>query len=140
MTYLRAVWPPLILWMASFLTLLILPLGWWSLPIAVTSVIFYIDLCGRTEDYENLRETAWMDGGHCKNRKFADRYGRTFCGRTVFSAVYPRVMGPLGWIDTKAYYRYYKGYRWYHILPDGTFSKDSPFLKWNFWRNLSRGH
>lgn len=52
---------------------------------------------------------------------------RSFCSRQVGIAL----CGDFA----RKFYRS-QGYRWYHILPDETFTKRSPFFRLEFWRQV----
>jgi hypothetical protein len=89
----------------------------------VASILLF-DVNGRVRDLKYLLRIS------PKVRKFLyGRYANTACGRQVMIAVEPR-----------AYFAYYDaGYRWYHILPDYALTRNSPFLKRTFWRQLFSG-
>lgn len=142
--FFRATWPPLFLmsgsvaWAAFFF---VSEVYFMTALLGVIALIFLADFAGRSEDfmsrfYENIY------GDNPVSEKVAKLYGRTWCGRTVILATFnhvslqdfPHVM------TVKKFYRNRLGYRWYHILPDGTFSRNSPFFRLKFWRNLWRGH
>lgn len=50
---------------------------------------------------------------------------KSFCSRQVAIALY-------GKVAQKFYSE--MGYRWYHVLPDATFSLKTPFLRFSFWK------
>lgn len=90
-----------------------------------------LDTHGRYNDYWYLMgEYFDPKSGECNiPRRTADYYGKSFCGRWLVKTC-------------DSYYRetsYYhsKGYRWWHVLPDGF---PRVLLNRNFWRNLLKGH
>lgn len=96
----------------------------------IGSVIFLADARGRYRDWLYL-SIYWKENPSRKQRELKFKYyGRTACGRQVVIAVYPY----LG----KQYYKE-RGYRWYHLLPDNSFSRSSPFFQKQFWINLIKG-
>lgn len=89
----------------------------------IGATIFAIDLVGRTKDYIMLNDK--KKNGRCR-KIYWDLFSKTRCSREVMCAVDP---------NSKDYYNKL-GYKWYHFLPDDTFSKSSPLLTWKFWKNL----
>lgn len=112
--------------LASFWTVFFAALGHF-VPGAfcfVAVIVFWFDAMGRQRDLKYLLRISPK-----VRRHLYGRYAGTACGRQVMIAVEPR-----------AYWAYHDaGYRWYHILPDQAFSRNSPFLKRNFWRQLFSG-
>lgn len=121
----RGTYPPLLLLIVTTALMVVLPFGYVLLPLFV---LLLFDYRGRRNDFKYLTEM--RSEGLQLNRKMMDRYGRTWCGRTVFVTVFP---------SSQLYY-YSRGYRWFHVLPDGVLTRNSPFLKKNFWINLVKGH
>lgn len=126
----KAVYPPLLCFCISLVLVLVshftITNTFLSVGFLFLALIFIVDLKGRVNDYVHLID---KPAEYFTNRVL-DRYGRSWCGRTVVTGTHP---------PAKVYF-HAKGYRWYHILPDKTFSLASPFLRPSFWCNLFCGH
>jgi hypothetical protein len=96
-----------------------------SAPFVVLFVVFLFDTKGRYHDYLWLKRLEYR-----KRVVLFGLFMRTACGREVMKAVEP---------DASFAYRDH-GYRWYHILPDGAFTRNSPLLTSIFWRGLFSGY
>lgn len=86
--------------------------------------IFYIgvalmilDVRARYKDYLRLKDTKF-------DTKIAEKFGRSWCGRGVCEYI---------WVEEAENYFYSKGYRWYHIFPDGF---PGVFLRLDFWKSV----
>lgn len=62
--------------------------------------------------------------------KTIQRFKHSACQRYAAIAA----IGPLAMSQFRRH-----GYRWWHLLPDGTFSRKSPYLKLSFYRQLFTG-
>lgn len=91
----------------------------------VAFVVFCFDTRGRYQDYKWLRSLEYR-----RRVVLFGLFMRTACGREVMKAVEP---------DSRYAYHDH-GYRWYHLLPDGTFTKKSPLLTETFWRGFFSGY
>lgn len=80
-----------------------------------------LDTYGRWRDYRYLARFNYL------TERLALFYGHSFCGRWVVICVEPR------W--RRMYRR--KGYRWWHILPNGF---PGILINRRFWRATLRGH
>lgn len=116
----RAIWLP-----GLFLGLsVVAALFHWVFWLAV--IVFLADVYGRLQDYNDLRSLSSQ-----KRRMYLHLYAKTACGRQVMIAVEGKF--------ARGYFRML-GYRPYHLLPDKTFSKHSPFIRLAFWMGLATGH
>jgi len=128
-TLLKAVYPPFVCFLSSLLILFVFhfyenkPASFLFLGIAL---IFLLDVKGRVNDYVFLKDKS--DDFFCD--RVLDKYAKSWCGRTVVLGVYP---------EARSFF-YSRGYRWFHLLPDRVLSTASPFLRFNFWKNLFSGH
>ena len=142
----RATWLPTLftfcMWVATLIT-------WgtmWSLVFIVATLLGMADVRARVRDYVTakaqlgccrIRGPIWTPSyyyvvDHKKVRAFLYRYRTSRCQRNAAScAAYDVGLGNLG-----REYFYELGYRWYHVLPDGTFSKKCPYFRITFYRNL----
>lgn len=119
---LLAIHPPLLIGLASVAA----ALASGFMPLLAVSAVLAADVVGRARDYAYLRR---QPAGYF-TPKIVERFGRSWCGRSVMAAVNPETRG----VYAAA------GYRWFHLLPDGALTADSPFLRARFWRNLAVGH
>lgn len=138
-----AVWPPLLLMVLSAsIGLLASWLGFYWLGIlAILGVAILIgDLFGRSQDYLNAKRRLAQAQNHEAVTEVARRFRRAWCARVACQAAWKRVHNTHGlsehWVGN-VYQAI--GYRWWHITPDGTFTKHSPFLKLAFWVHLFTG-
>jgi len=129
---LRAVWPPLSL-IALDIALLgaVFWLGWWPLavPLLAGLAILVFDTAGRARDHASA--VAFLSQGG-DPRLIAKSCQFSWCGRVACQAAADSVGARAG----GAVRRFYavRGYRWFHIFPDETFTLRSPFLSGRFWR------
>lgn len=127
-----AMWPPLLL-LAGDLSVLALFswMQWWwlaALP-AAGAVILALDAMGRVVDFRHA--SRHLDRGRDAER-VAKTYQFSWCGRVACQAA-GNAVSPLAGKAVADYYRAC-GYRWFHIFPDNTFTRNSPFLTVRFWR------
>lgn len=121
--YLQAVWPPLALFFLGMGCFLLSS----GVVLAVLSLLFatvmIFDVIGRGRCYHKLVHS---EINQIRYVGVWRRYKGSFCSRNVVTTVFP---------SAKGYYRN-AGYRWYHIFPDGTFTKKSTLFKLSFWKEL----
>lgn len=98
--------------------------------------IMILDISARMRDFgkvvDNLSREPTLLPRHIS------RYKRSWCQRTVLHWAAYSALGE----DGRQYVRNQfalMGYRWFHIFPDKTFTRESPFINPNFWRNLFGG-
>ncbi len=133
-----ALWAPASI---IILGLVLLALGcpWLGAPLVLLGAL---DVHGRYRDYRWLwdasawstweasqRETlagSWIEEAVVSTSNFV-YFGRSFCGRQVVCAVDPTCRDD--YLD--------RGYRWYHLLPDGF---PRVLKKKQFWINMVKGH
>ena len=130
--HLRAILPPLTLIGVA----LTLAAGCWLLewPIfaglfLLGAVILIFDTRGRRKDFHNARN--YLARGHDPSQ-VARTYQYSWCSRAACRAA--ASLSGAGADQAIADYYRDNGYRWFHIFPDNTFSRHSPFLKLRFWR------
>lgn len=121
--FIKALWPPIILTLLSASLVSIAP-GYWKVIPVILTVIMVIDIYGRGKCYLRLYSKPHV----AYNTKIWDYYGTSFCGRNVIKSVCI--------YDVKEYY-YKKGYRWYHLFPDGTFTKRMTLFRLSFWKSIA---
>jgi hypothetical protein len=102
-------------------------IGWVGVPIFLLGIV---DSWGRYNDYRYLKSCGWLPG------RLADYYGRSFCGRWMVKAIALPMTSSGFRYKWKTYYCL-RGYRWWHLFPDGF---PSVLTKPTFWRNLVKGH
>lgn len=127
MNKLGAIWyPSLLTSIAVTLAALALP-HWIAGVFAIVAVLLAMDTRARLPDYRRLviSINRW---GFIPT--VYEPYLRTKCSREVLraaaretrrSASYPVILRK-------------HGYRWWHLAPDGAFTRNSPFLNPKFWR------
>lgn len=91
-----------------------------------------LDLRARVQEYANLRAFLRTHPTIAQANRRIDARKRSWCQRHAAAAAFHHQ----GWGDyAKTRYRSL-GYRAWHLFPDGTFSRDCPFLTMRFWRTL----
>jgi hypothetical protein len=131
-----AVWPPMALFMTA-LSVASLPVPLLLRVAAVAGVlILVLDISARRRDYRQIVARLALDPSLLDRHII--RYKPSWCQRTVLYWAAEESLGR----DSRLYVgRQFTlmGYRWFHIFPDRTFTRESPFLKIKFWRNLVGG-
>lgn len=140
---LDAIWPPLVLIaIAAVIGLVSAAFGIKSLAILAVAGIAILtgDCFGRSKDYLNARRRFVEARDHDERIEVIRRFRRAWCARVACSAAWKREYAglelPENFVD-QAYFA--MDYRWWHFFPDGTFTKNSPFLKIAFWIHLFTG-
>lgn len=128
---LSAIWPPIALLLADLLVMPVLALwSWWLvLPFAAGAIILCFDIAGRRADF---RLAARHLAAGRRPVRVAKNYQFSWCGRVACAAAATAVSPAIG--KTVADHYSANGYRWYHIFPDGAFTRNSPFLSLRFWQ------
>lgn len=101
-------------------------------------IIAVCDLFGRHRDYLNIRKMLASyntDSVSFVQRAVLMMYRRSYCSRWACICAFCS----LGIGDVAIEFYKKKGYRWYHIFPDYTFTRHSPFLKLSFYVILFTG-
>lgn len=133
---LLAIWPPMAL-IATSLTVASLPVPLALRAAAVAGLlILTFDITARMRDYRRVVDRLALDPSLLDRHLV--RYKPSWCQRTVLYWAAEAALGR----ESRAYVgRQFAqmGYRWYHIFPDRTFTRESPFLKPKFWRSLIGG-
>lgn len=115
MKYLFAIHPPLsmtaVSWALAFE---------WNILFSLFGLMFIGDTIARTLEYIKLRKSIYSES-------LAHRYRKSWCGRTLVKARHGK--------KATLYYKM-AGYRWYHLFPDKTFSRNTPLLKIKFWKSI----
>lgn len=126
------VWPPMILALGC----LVLALGvftpvWLDVLALLGCAILCLDMTARHRQYRTLRAALRHAGGVSGPARTLFRRARsTWCTRrAALAAAHAEGFGP----EARALVVRW-GYRPWHIFPDGSFSRRSPFLKIAFWR------
>lgn len=107
---LKALYPPILV------AGVFIALSFWHPVFILAYFVMVLDISARCKEYIYLLET--------KDVRYAKkRMGASWCGRTAAVAAIPELR------------QYYidKGYRWWHITPDGF---PFVFLKWSFWKSV----
>ncbi len=144
---LDAIWPPLILMVLA--TVIGLISAWFDITyFVVLAVIGFAiligDCLGRSRDYLNARRRFDVARDEIEVYEVVRRFRRAWCARVACEAAWKRAgvneagKSELGARYVRATY-HMLGYRYWHIFPDGTFTKNSPFLKLAFWIHLFTG-
>ncbi len=141
-----AIWPPLLLLaMAASIGMVTAYYGVLSLTILVVigCAILIGDCFGRSKDYLNARRRFVEAANNYETYEVIRRFRRAWCARVACSAAWKREFLRHDMAEAAETYvrdNYYRmGYRWWHIFPDGTFTKNSPFIKLAFWVHLFTG-
>ena len=137
LTPLFAVWPPLALLASSLAVanLTFLPLAL-RLAAVVGVCILVFDISARLRDFRRVASNLSYDPELLP--RHVARYKRSWCQRTVLHWAAFAALGREGRHYVRAQYER-MGYRWFHFFPDKTFTRESPFLRLNFWRSLVGG-
>lgn len=99
----------------------------WALPTFVFSVMLSMDVRARAKDYLRILPVV---GAQRFPAESWPAWSKTRCSRDVMLRAYAvHGHGHL----VRIYHRAL-GYRWWHFLPDGTFSRQSPYKRWSFWK------
>ena len=144
---LDAIWPPLALMaLAAMIGLISAWFGIKSLAgLAILGIFILIGDCfGRSKDYLNARRRFLEARDEEESLEVVRRFRRAWCARVACRAAWKRTLEeaphetliPADFVE-QSYERL--GYRWFHVFPDGTFTKNSPFLKIAFWVHLFTG-
>ena len=114
--YLKAVWLPTSFTVAcTALTISASPL------FVIPAILGAGDTVARLRDYNRLKNVAYR-------KTLIDKMAISNCQRNVAIAI---------WGDKVNDHYYEEGYRWYHVLPDGSFSiKNNVYLKPIFYKRL----
>lgn len=132
-----AVWPPTALGTASsalagFAYTTGHPIT--SLLGTVAVALLAADVWGRSTDYHTTR-TKLLRGGYLMPQ--IRKHQHSWCSRTAMYFAARSVHWAYADIVRAEYHA--MGYRWYHIFPNGTFTRNSPFLNPKFWVTLWKG-
>ena len=101
----------------------------WLPCFLVLSTILLFDVLARHKDYKSLCKSLTQENLLTKFK----RHRRSACQRYACKAA-ARQKG----LTYKGTFKT-MGYKWYHVFPDGTFSRDCPFLKLAFYKVLVFG-
>jgi len=129
---LAPVWPPLLLALASLALALWFPAPVWFDLLALGGfAVLSLDVAARYRQYRALRAALRHAGGVSGRARMLFRRARsTWCTRrAALAAAQAEGFG----CEARALVAQW-GYRPWHIFPDGSFSRRSPFLKIAFWR------
>ncbi|RUT88031.1 MULTISPECIES: hypothetical protein [unclassified Mesorhizobium] len=142
---LLAVWPPLALASISFglaasTSPSLIDMGIWDNIAAYgAGLVFMTDVGARYAEFRKARaKIAEFEGSPALGTVFyqlGTYHKRSWCQRTALRWAATDVLGPRGGMIVTLWYKAL-GYRWWHVLPDGTFSRQSPFLKAGFWSSV----
>lgn len=144
---LDAIWPPILLMvLAAFVGLIS---AWFGIKTLVVLAILGIailvgDCFGRSKDYLNAQRRFIEARDEAESLEVVRRFRRAWCARVACNAAWKRtnVQAPHDPAIEEHFVaiNYFRlGYRWYHIFPDGTFTRNSPFIKSAFWIHLFTG-
>ena len=138
-----AIWPPLVL---MALAISIGSISAWfgikSLMVLATIAIAILigDVFGRSKDYFNARMRFGKARDEADRYEVVRRFRRAWCARVACQAAWKR-----DFVDSTQPKEFVSqifhdlGYRWWHIFPDLTFTRHSPFIKTAFWVHLFTG-
>jgi hypothetical protein len=132
-----AVWPPLALLTTSSV---VASIALTPLPLRLAAIagvcILLFDISARLKDFRRVAGVLRYDASLLPRHII--RYRRSWCQRTVMHWAAFAALGQTGRTYVRKQYGR-MGYRWFHIFPDKTFTRESPFLKPSFWRSLIGG-
>lgn len=128
------VWPPLVLALLCMMLALGVFVPLWLDVLALTGcAILCLDTAARYRQYRVLRRALRRANGVSGRARVLFRRARsTWCTRRAALAA-ARAEG-FGQEARALIGRW--GYRPWHVFPDGTFTRHSPFLKPAFWRSV----
>jgi hypothetical protein len=139
---LLAAWPPLFL---GALCAAMAMFAYWALPTTVPTallgfggVAFAADARARQADFRRARDriasaASRSDGVLVRElTQLYQQHKRSWCQRTSLIWAAAAALGPAGSRFVRRGFRKH-GYQWWHITPDGTFSRHCPFFKISFW-------
>ncbi len=138
-----AIWPPLLL-LALAATVGSLAV-WFGIKtfmvLAIVGAAILIgDLFGRSKDYLNARRRFVEARSVDENYEVVRRFRRAWCARVACNAAWKRERHKSDLPADFVKNLYHElGYRWWHIFPDLTFTRHSPFIKTAFWVHLFTG-
>lgn len=114
----------LAIWLPTTFTIVCVALCFLSLWFALPALFGAGDARARYKEFKFLKDFDWS------NRLILMKMSSSMCTR--FAAISACSSSE----RARIFYRKL-GYRWYHILPDGTFSiKNNPYLSIKFYRKL----
>ncbi|MFZ1815684.1 MAG: hypothetical protein WBO55_08320 [Rhizobiaceae bacterium] len=135
---LTAVWPPLALVFADIMVMV--PAVYYGIHVitaalALGLLILAFDIRGRRMDFRNAHRHFTMGRDPAR---VAKSYQFSWCSRVACESA----AWSAGKESGEAVSDYYlgNGYRWFHIFPDRTFSRDCPFITVRFWEVTLRGN
>ena len=133
---LLAIWPPLVL-LAAALSLAGAPLHF-SLRLLglLFALILLGDIAARLRDYSRL--VGLLSQQPSRLARQVSRHKRSWCQRTTLVWAARKALGARGRRLVAAAYAA-RGYRWFHVFPDGALSVRSTFLNLRFWHSLLTG-
>ncbi len=144
---LDAIWPPILL--MALAAVIGLASAWFGIKTLVVLAVIAIgvlvgDCFGRSKDYLNAQRRFIEARDEVESLEVVRRFRRAWCARVACNAAWKRTLKQQPHENEisenfvqKSYLRL--GYRWYHIFPDGTFTRNSPFIKSAFWIHLFTG-
>jgi hypothetical protein len=113
---------------------------WTGAILGALAVIAALDVRARWRDYRRLVPLfRWREDPDTFNDadavRLLRRHRHSWCQRTAAIAAWRGA----GNGEFAAWFYRHLGYRWWHVLPDGTFSRRSPYLNPAFYRALIFG-
>ncbi len=125
--FLRASTPPLTL------GFFFVNLSYWVAPplsvIALCiSAIYLMDSIARYQEYCRIRNL-FRKGKYTQAVKVIEKMRASWCCRHAACAA------SVNFYEAREYYSR-MGYRWFHVFPDSTFTRRSPFFSFRFWASL----
>lgn len=133
--YLRAIHPPIVLVLIgvglSYLAFVHVHylLGF---LLSFLTVIAFSDGVNRFLEFKDVQKLIHLNITHESIERLLKRSKRTWCTRELMKAALASKL-PKKRFDTYRNYYHQKGYNVFRIFPDGTFSKDSPWLTKAFY-------
>lgn len=144
--YFKATWLPTTL-CVLFFALAICTFGtWFGFLFSLAGILSLIDSQGRCKDYERalylLSCTKTIkQAGEAGTPKLLNKYARAILRRHRVSRCQRNAAccaaKDAGFGSQGREYYYKEGYRWYHLLPEDTFTSRCPYFTIKFYRNLS---
>lgn len=138
-----AIWPPIaLLCIALGIAVVSYVYALYPLVFLATVGVFVLigDCFGRSKDYRSARRRFSNSNSSEEQVDIVRRYRRAWCARVACNAAWKREHEQLD-APREFCSNVYRAmdYRWFHIFPDGTFTRHSPFLKSAFWVHLFTG-
>lgn len=117
------------IWLPTTFTTICCILGLYHWFFFLPAIVGAADIRSRYHDYRRLKSFGYQSYDYVPLAKIAKLYRSSACQRNAAIAAIPHMRELFEAL----------GYRWWHVLPDGTFSRKSPYLDYRFYKSLFFG-